>query len=275
MGRLIPVWTEQQALVATAAVVALIGAGAGLTEGGVGGLLLTGAVAIVFVAALAWDSWVGLVIGLGAAALVTFIRQATGSWMPVEFGPAAVESVALVATGWSAGRAGSRLRLGDARALEHSNAGGVFGSVGMLSADLGLVRLEEEVARGTSYQRPLSLMLLEATIMDAALGKAVRDEAFRAVARVTETMLREMDVPFLFTHRRMGAILPETDSGAAAIATGRVLEGMAATTFVDRQSNLRLPLASAVTLRLAVVSLSPMYSTAEAMLAAAMAELDR
>jgi hypothetical protein len=272
MTRLIPAWTEQQTLVAGAGLVALIGAGAAVAEGGAGALVIIAALALTFVLALSGDAWTGLVIGLASAAVCTFIRQANGTWLPADFGPAAIESVALVATGWSAGRVGTQLRAQRAPEAPPDEFG-AFGSVGMLPPDLGLVRLEEEVARGLTYHRPLSLLLLDTVITDAGLDDDAQEEAFRAVARVTETMLREMDVPFQVAAHRIAAILPETDPNAAAIATGRILEALLPARFVDRRANQRRALQGAVSVRLAVTSLGDTYGTADALFDAATSAL--
>lgn len=272
----IPGWTDRHSLVALPAVLALVAAAAGVAEGRIEGLLLVGAAAAVFAIGLAGDAWVGLIVGLGAAALVIFVRQAAGSWVPGAFALAAVESAALIGTGWAAGRAGSGLRV--ARAFgthDGDEAGAVFGSIGMLPADLALVRLEEEVSRARSYRRPLSVAILAVETVDPELDADGRNEVFRAVARVAETMLREMDVPFLFAANRIGAILPETGGVAAAIATSRILEAVSTGGFIHRRRNQRQSLAGAVAVRLAVVSLTPSVRTAGDLLDRAIAALER
>jgi GGDEF domain-containing protein len=272
----IPGWTERHSLVAVLGVVALCGAGVSLMEGPAEAGIVVGALAPTVVLGLAWDSWIGVVIGLGAAALVTFVRQTTGTWLPANFAPAALETAALVVTGWAAGRTGSLLRnSGWSSAHEVSDAPGAFGSIGMLSADLALVRLEEEVARATSYRRPLSLLLLDIDVIDETLADAARDEVVRATARVTETMLRDMDVPFLFAFHRMGAILPETNITAASVAAGRILETISTATFVDRDRAQRRGLADAATIDVVAVALGPLLPTAGELLDAAVAELQR
>ncbi len=272
----IPGWTERHSFVAIAGVVALCAAAAGLIEGSAAAVIVVGALAITFVLGLAWDSWVGLVIGLVAAALVAFIRQRLGIWLPADFGPAVVETAALMATGLTAGRAGSLLRKAPSSAAgDVTDAPGAFGSIGMLTADLALVRLEEEAARATHYRRPLALLLLDVGIVDEALDDDARDEVVRAVSRVTGTMLRDMDVPFLFAPHRIGAILPEADLSAASVATGRILETISTATFIDRVRNERLAIADAAMVDVVAVALGPELPTAGELLDAAIAALER
>lgn len=275
MGLQIRGWTDRHGQVALAAALALLAAGAGVAEGRFEGQLIVGASAAVFVISLGVDSWAGLVVGLVAAALVIGIRQAMGSWVPPDFPLATVEIASLVATGWAAGRAGGGLRhAGERDASDAVDAGGVFGSTGMLPADLGLVRLEEEMARATSYRRPLSLVLIDAEAVGSDLDQEAREAVFRAVARVAETMLREMDVPFVIASNRIGAILPETGPTAAAIASGRILEAVSTGRFIHRGSGERRSLTEAVAVRLAVVSLTTSPLTPDELMARASSALE-
>jgi len=270
-----PGWTERHSLVAVAALASLAGAGAGLMEAGKQSAMVIATLAIVFVLALAWDGWVGLVIGMGGAGLLAFARQATGTWTPADFGPAAFESAMLIVTGLSAGRVGSLLReMRGASSGAGRDNGGVFGSLGMLPADLALVRLEEEAVRGTAYHRPLSLMLLDVSVEAPDLDASGHEEVFRAAARVTETMLRDLDIPFQFAPHRIGAIFPEADVTAATIATGRIFEAILTADFIDRGSGRRRSLASAMAARVAVVTLGPSLPTAGELLDAAITALD-
>lgn len=272
----IPGWTEPHSRVGLAGVLALLAAGAGLLDGQIERPLLVIAAAAVFIVGLASNAWAGFVIGLGAAALVIFARQTIGSWVPAGFTLAAIESAALIGTGWAAGGAGGALReAGARRAHDAVEGGGVFGSMGMLSSELAMVRLEEEVSRATSYRRPLSLALLDVDAVDPEIDADMRDAVFRALARVTETMLREMDVPFLFAASRFGAILPETGAMAAAIATGRILEAISTGRFTHRRTNQRRLLTDAVAVRVAVVSLTSSVSTAGQLLDHATSALER
>jgi hypothetical protein len=269
-------WTEAHSSVAVAAVIAFAGSATALIEGGNQAAIVVAAFVIAFLFALTWDSYAGLLVGLGTAALLIFVRQLTGAWTPASFLPAALETAALIATGWSAGRAGRLLRdAGAARAAPANDSGGVFGSLGMLPADLALVRLEEETARAATYRRPLSLMLLDVRVVGGDLDASGAEEAFRAAARVTETTLRELDVPFQFEPHRIGAIFPETDLNTATIASGRILEALVSAHFTDRASGRRRPLGEAVAARMAVVTLGPQLATASELLDGAIAALQR
>ncbi|MEO5986075.1 MAG: hypothetical protein ABIW50_06630 [Candidatus Limnocylindria bacterium] len=270
-----PAWTKAASLVTLNGLIGFIGAAAAFSEG-THGILIVAALALTLILGLGWDAWVGLVIGLTVAALVIIARQVMGTWVPSSFGAAAIQTAALVGTGWSAGLVGSHLRVSrslDAGATDELE--GAFGSLGMLPADLALLRLDEEGARAVSYRRPLSLLVLDVTVIDPGLDLDGREDVTRAAARATETMLRDVDVPFRISAERMGAILPETDATAAAVATGRILEAISTATYMDRAQGRRQSLADAIALELAVVSLGTRFSGPDEMLEGALAALDR
>jgi hypothetical protein len=268
-----PGWTDAHSRVVIAVLVALIGTGGGLLEGRDVTILVIGAIAATFVISFAADAWIGLIVGLAAAAGLTFLRQVTGTWLPSHFGPAVVESVALLGTGWAAGRAGYRMRPSRSTDQLLNATPGVYGSLGLLPADLALVRLEEEVARALAHGRPLSLIVTLIRIVDADLDGPARDEAERGVARLIESLLRDLDVPFALTADEIGAILPETDAVAAAVASGRIVEAIAAATFADRRTGLRRRLADAADVHIAVVSLGGEFPDARKLLDGAVSRL--
>jgi hypothetical protein len=267
-------WTRRHTRVAVAGLVALVGAGAGLSEGGPQSILVIGALAAAFVLGLAWDGWIGIVTGLAVATVLILARDLTGTWLAQHFVPAAVETIAVIATGWTAGRAGQLLTNDEAGyAGEQVDRDGVFGSLGMLPPDLALIRLEEEVARASLYRRPLSLVVVQTDLVGADLDEDARRDVFRGAARLTESLLRVSDVPFAFSPDRIGAILPETDHLAAAVAAARILEAAATSTFTDRQTKNRRPIADVASLHFSTVSFGPDYPTAGELLDGALAGL--
>lgn len=273
-GVRIPGWTDAQSRVAIAGAVALMGSATAVAEATSLAVLVVVAVAITFVVSLAGDAWFGLVVGLALAALLTFARQQTGNWLPSHFLPAAVESAALLLTGLTAGRVGRHLRVrAPSTGIESSPTPGVFGSLGLLPGDLGLLRLEEEVARASAYERPLSLMLMEIHIVAQELERAARAEAERGVARLVESLLRDTDVPFALAAHQIGAILPETDAEAAAVATARILEAIAVGSFTDRGVGQRRRLADVASLHMVEVSLGDEFPGAGELLDGAIARL--
>ncbi|MBA3778218.1 MAG: GGDEF domain-containing protein [Chloroflexi bacterium] len=271
-----PAWTRPALLVAVTGLIGLVGTAAAFSENATQGLLIVLALGVTLVLGLGWDAWVGLVIGLAMSAVVIIARQVVGTWVPSGFGAAAIYTAALVGTGWSAGLAGSHLRV--SRSMEAGATDeleGAFGSLGMLPPDLALLRLDEEGARAVSYRRPLSLLVFDVTVIDPALEVDSRDDVIRAAARATETILRDVDVPFQISAERMGAILPETDATAAAVATGRILEAISRTPYIDRAQGRRRSLADAIALELAVVSLGSRFPGPDEMLQGALAALDQ
>jgi hypothetical protein len=80
-------------------------------------------------------------------------------------------------------------------------------------------------------------------------------------------------VPFALSPYRVGAILPETDSSAATIAIGRVLEAIGTATYADRRVRRRRPVVNVAAVHAVVVSLGDAYGTARELLDAAIASV--
>jgi GGDEF domain-containing protein len=249
---------------------ALGGAATGLIDGAASFPFIAAALAFAFVAGLLGDAWFGIVIGLAASAGLTLTRQIQGTWLPSHFGTAAIETVAVMTTGWSAGWAGGFIRSSRGRSSDRVDAPGVFGSLGMVPWDMAQTRLQEEVARATMYGRPLSLLMLDIELMGPDLDDQSRHEVNRGVARITESRLRDTDVPFAVSAQRMGAILPETDHAAATIAVGRILEAVVDATYMDRVTGTRGSVGEVASVRVGVASLGGSVRDAAQLTAAAM-----
>lgn len=252
------------ALASTAGVAASTGVAVGVAS----------AVAVTAVVALFLEQFGGAVVGLAAAAAVILGRRISGSWDDDAFWLALMQTFALVATGIAAGRAGVALRRTptdpsrDALLPEP-----VFGSLGLLDADIALERLEEEVDRAQAHGRPLSLVVVEVHQLDPRSAPEVRHSGLRAVSRIFESRIGHRDVPFALAEDRLAAILPETPAGDAWDRIGMVLEAVAGGTFSVRGEDVDRSLADTVELAVGLAESGPGIMGADALLDAATAAL--
>lgn len=269
------VWTERHGSVATAFVVAFAASLAGVIDAPSVAVWVGVAVATTAVLGLGTDRFGGFVVGLVAAAVVIAARRALGPWGPDAFWLSLVQTFALVATGVTSGGAGLVLRGRDGDAASSSLPGPAFRSLGLLEADVAMVRLDEEVERALAHRRPLTLVLVHTEIIDPALDAEARRRAIRAVARIFEGRLRETDVPFAVSADRLGAILPEKTSMAAWEAVGHVMDAITEGRFAARSDVGSRALADAVRLHVGLVELSQRLADANALFDAATAALSR
>ena len=231
-------------------------------------------VAVTAVVALFLDHFGGAVVGLAAAAVVILGRRISGSWDEEAFWLALLQTVALVATGIAAGRAGVALRRtattpeGAATLPEPA-----FGSLGLLDADIALERLKEEVDRAHAHGRPLSLVVVDVHLLDPAMSREARRSAHRAVSRIFESRIGERDVPFALSEERLAAILPETSPAEAWDRIGSVLDAVAGGSFNIRSEENDRALADTVELAVGLAETGPGIVGADALLDAATAAL--
>jgi GGDEF domain-containing protein len=249
---------------------------AGLTDSPEVAIWIGAAVALTAVLSLATEPFAGVVIGLAAAAALIAGRRVLGPWGPGAFWPSAAQTVALVATGAASGWAGMALRprrAGDAPSLLPRPA---FGSLGLLDADVAMVRLDEEAERAIEHRRPLALVLLDTKVIDPSIDGDARRSALRAVARIFEGRLREGDVPFAIEAHRLGAILPETTSPEAWERVGLVLDAVGHGRFRVRSDDRGdRPLSGAVHIDVGIAQLGPRARSADELFDAATEVLRR
>jgi hypothetical protein len=149
------------------------------------------------------------------------------------------------------------------------------GSLGLLDAAPAVFRLDEELRRGGRNGQTLAVMLMSADVEGGRLDDDAVTGARRAVARQVETLLRDTDVPFALSPRVLGAILPETDPVEAWAALGTLVDLTGVATFADRNTGERHRVSDVVDLRACLVFADPHTSDGEALLEAALRELER
>lgn len=277
MESLMSAWTDRHTRVALLVAAAVVAAAAGAIEEPPVTVWVAVAVALTASLALVLDAFGGLAVGFVVAALLVGVRRAAGDWGPGAFVLALVETVAILATAVAAARVGTAFRREDesGREPEAPAVEPVFGSLGLLEADTGMLRLEEEVQRARDHGRPLTLVLLQVEDDDEGLDAAERTAAHRAVARLLESRVRDTDVPFALARDRLAAILPETDASAGLERVGAILDGVANGRFASRSQGSDRALADAVTVTVGTARLGGQVTTADGLLDAATIALDR
>ena len=260
-------WTDAHSRVALAFAVGFAGCLMGLAEEGALAFWVAGAVALAAIASLALDAFGGIVAGLVAAAALVAVKRLAGEWNSDAFLLSSAETVVILLAGVTAGLAGAALRRADSdRDDESGILAPVFGSLGLLSHDVAMARLEEEVERAREHRRPLTVIRVDVDITAASLDAPERDAAVRAVARILESRLHERDVPFAITPDRLGAILPETDAAEGWQRVGEVADALAAACFTSRTTETRIRVADAVEIRVGLAQFGPRISSADALL---------
>ena len=257
---------------ALAFAVGFAGTFAALAETGQARAWVAAAVLVTTVASLTVDAFGGIVVGLAAAAALIVAKRVAGGWEADAFAISLLETVVLVLAGGTAGAAGRALRdRADGDGAPGSVLAPAFGSMGLLPHDLARLRLEEEVERALAHRRPLTVLVLESTVIDDRLDAAARGAAHRSVARILESRLGERDVPFAVTGRRLGAILPETGGMDGWVRVGQILDAVASAAFTSRATGARMAVADAVEVDVGLAELGRGISSADALLDAATA----
>src|SRR4051794_24208202 len=270
MGSLISAWTERHVPVALALVVAALSGAVAGTEERPHALVEVGAVVATVLLSLFLDAFGGLVVGLVAAAVIVADLQAGGDWSRSVFVTALALVVDLVVLGWLVGIVSRGIHQARTRPEdENDDVAPAYGSLGLLTADVALVRLEEEVVRARRHGRPLSVVVVLVCITDDSLDERARSAARRALARLLENTLRETDVPFDLGPDQLGAILPETPPSASWDVVGPVLDAAGRAAFTVRQADERRRLVDCAELHAGLAVLGGELQDAKSLIAAA------
>lgn len=261
MSLTIPAWTERHTAVALAMAAVAGTSLVGLLEAGPFPIVVAVVVAVVGVLALTVDGFGGFLVGLAAAAALIALKRVTGRWDHDAFWISTVETAALLLTGSIVGAAGARLRPAARAGASAVALDPVYGSLGLLSFDAALARLDDEVDRAARHHRPLTVVRMS---IEATGEGDERRAALRAVARLLETRLRPGDVPFAVTPDELGAVLPETTPGHAWEVLGSLVDAIRDATFTLRgEQTRRVGLAGAVQIHLGMAGLRHAGETAD------------
>ena len=270
MGKLMSGWTEQHVPVALALVVTGLAGAVAMLDQGARSLVGVAAVVLTALGALFFDAFGGAVVGLLAAAAVIVTRQLAGRWTPAGFAGALTLVLSLITLGWLAGMVSAGIhQRRDRRAGQEESTAPAYGSLGLLTAEVAALRLEEEVARARRHRRPLATVVIRVSVTDQTLDPTTRQAAHRTVARLVETLLRDTDVPFALGTGELGAILPETDAAASWDVVGPVLDAATRSAFTVREQDERRSLVDCAELYAGLAVLKDSMSGAQALLDAA------
>lgn len=223
-------WTDQHAGVAMLFTAGSVAALAGVIDGGWAAVAVAVAVLLAGLVSLSLDAWGGAVIGLLTVAGLVAVRRGWAAWTQDDFAAATVEALAVTLTGAAAGFVGSRLRRAAAVDLPPSAWEPMYGSLGLLGADAGMARLEEETRRARRTGHPVTVALLE-VVPAAHLSGEERAAALRTVARLSEGRAGEDDLPFALSESRIGIVFPEAGAPAAWDTVGQILEACSTAEF--------------------------------------------
>jgi GGDEF domain-containing protein len=209
----------------------LVAALAGLIDGGWVPVGVAVAVLLAALVSLSLDVWGGAVVGLGMVAGLVAVRRGGSAWTQDDFAAATIEALAIMLAAAVAGFTGARLRREAGGEVARSNWQSLYGSLGLLGADAGMARLEEEASRSHRNGRPVTVALIEIVTPAADLSKEERVAARRTVARIIESRAGEHDLPFALAENRVGIIFPEVGAPAAWDAVGHILDACSTAEF--------------------------------------------
>lgn len=267
MNRLTPVWTKVHARLLAALAIPICGAAlaAAIEPAPVAALL-----AILFYAAaitgLILDTYVAILVSIATAAAAVLVKRQFGVWTTETFVASVAELLLLLTTAAAFGVAASALRKINLAANEKRPSDAAFGSLGLLSGELGELRLVAEVERAAKYNRPLSILTVTTEELDPAISPEDRRSLHRAVARLIDSMLRVTDVAFAPGPARLVLILPETRLHDAWLLMARISDGVNEATFIGGGSRERKPVAAYAKVHLGAGTFPQNGTTARALL---------
>ena len=229
-----------------------------------------GAVLGTVLVALFFDAFGGMVVGVAVAAVTVAVKQAREEWTPSAFGTSLALVVVLTLLGWLTGMVSGSLHRNRGPGAGAPDAlAPAYGSLGLLTAEVALARLDEEVVRARRHGRPLTVAVLRIRITDDSLDDRARTAARRAAARLVETLLRETDIPFDLSEDELAAVLTETDGVTAWDVIGPVLDAAGRAAFTVREEDERRSLVDCAELHAGLAVLGPSLPDADALVAAA------
>lgn len=195
-------------------------------------------------AALWFDGFVGLGVGLAATTAYVALRRLTGTWEPEALILMAAQVAALLVLGWVAGMVGRHLTwLGRPVGHDASAVTAAHHSLGLLGREPGMLRLQEEIARGSRRRSPVGLLVVSVEITATTLDDTARTGAHRVVARLVESLVSRADVPFAASEHEFAAILTDSTPARAWEMVTPLVESIQRAHFADREGGQRRVLA--------------------------------
>ncbi len=106
-------------------------------------------------------------------------------------------------------------------------------------------RLDDEFERARRFDRPLSLLMLDADDFkqfNDAHGHVAGDRALADLGQVLKAAVREIDVTARYGGEEFAVILPETDAAGAFVVAEKIRESVAGYRFADGEGERKVPL---------------------------------
>ena len=264
------IWTEFRPRFAlVVASVASAGVLVGI-ESGPSRALLAVVVAVATAASIALDGYGGVVIGLAGAACLILVKRLTGELTPQEFFLVGAEVATVMTMSWLVGILGHHLRSSVERVTGPS-PGSIIPTanlMGVIGADLGMHRLEEELSRRQASGSELGLALVSHRPA-GTIETVVPEPARRAIARHVESVLGDADVLFSLDDDTLAIILPTADWTSGLVTLGQVAVAATQATYADPADRRRRAAGDTVSIRTSLVFADDATAEARTFVAAA------
>lgn len=268
MVRLTSDWTERHLQWALAMFAATAAGSVAMLADAPYHLVGVAAVITTVCIALRLDAFGGILAGFAGAAVVIGVEKGGGDWTPKVFGAALALTACLVVVGWLTGSASAGLRRPAPESDATTTLTPAFGSLGLLTPELAMARLDEEVTRARLYRRPLTLVLVRTEITDPDLPLDALSHAHRTVARLVESLVPESAVPFALAPDQVGAVLPETDAARAWGLLGPIVDAAYGASFSVRDGGDRRSLVACAEVHAGLAEISVELPDADRLVAA-------
>jgi hypothetical protein len=234
-------------------------------------LILVGAIG----ASLLRDGYMGVVIGLVGAGGLLLVQRLSGTLTQRHFFLLSAEVAAVMLVSWLVGILGHHLRTSVERATRET-AGSVRPTanlMGVLSTDIGLHRLTEELRRRELSGGSLGLAVLSFQVSNPS-DVDIPEAARRAIARHVESVVDDTDVVFAAHEDALAIILPTADWASGLSTLGRVAVAASEATYADPIDRSRRDVSHLVTVRSALAFADDATTDARSLLEAALAGLN-
>ncbi len=223
----------------------------------------------------------GSIASVGAVFAIVFINQLSGIY-PREslFINVATELIALLLVGPLAGRTAAlidriyrRAVHWRTRARELSAHDETFG---VLKPDFAKTRLDEEILRAKTFNRPLSVVMMDIVPRHAPADGNGSAHVLQAMVRVARSLTAPPAVVARTGENQLSLILPEYTAERAAELSHRLMRHAEQTPFFPPEDSASLgnPISSWGTLRAGIAALNGQPETGESLLARAQTALN-